>query len=65
MSVSCRACEEQGWVRAAFEAGVSGLSILAEYEMTKHGHRRVARLGQAIDVAERPSGSRCVPFLRG
>jgi hypothetical protein len=23
---------------AAFEAGLSGLSILAEYEMTRHGH---------------------------
>jgi hypothetical protein len=35
---------------AAFEAGVSGFSILAEYEMTRHGHRRLARLGQSIDV---------------
>ena len=36
---------------AAFEAGVSGLSILAQDEMTRHGHRRLARLGQSIDVA--------------
>jgi hypothetical protein len=35
---------------AAFEAGVSGLSILAQYEMTRHGHRRLARWGQGIDV---------------
>jgi hypothetical protein len=35
---------------AAFEAGVSGFSILAEYEMTRHGRRRLARLGQSIDV---------------
>jgi len=35
---------------AAFEAGVSGLSILAQYEMTRHGHRRLARLGQTVDV---------------
>jgi hypothetical protein len=35
---------------AAFEAGVSGFSILAEYEMTRRGHRRLARLGQSIDV---------------
>jgi hypothetical protein len=35
---------------AAFEAGVSGLSILAQYEMTRRGHRRWARLGQSIDV---------------
>jgi hypothetical protein len=36
---------------AAYEAGVSGLSILAEYEMAKHGHKRLARLGQSIDLA--------------
>jgi hypothetical protein len=36
---------------AAYEAGVSALSILAQYEMTRHGHRRLARLGQGIDVA--------------
>jgi hypothetical protein len=35
---------------AAFEAVVSGFSILAQYEMTRHGHRRLARLGQSIDV---------------
>jgi hypothetical protein len=35
---------------AAYEAGVSALSILAQYEMTRHGHRRLARLGQGIDV---------------
>jgi hypothetical protein len=35
---------------AAFEAVVSGFSILAQYEMTRQGHRRVARLGQSIDV---------------
>jgi hypothetical protein len=36
---------------AAYEAGVSALSILAQYEMIRHGHRRLARLGQAIDVS--------------
>jgi hypothetical protein len=35
---------------AAFEAGVSAFSILAQYEMTRHGHRRLERLGQSIDV---------------
>jgi hypothetical protein len=35
---------------AAFEAAVSGLSILAQYEMTRHGHRRLVRLGQTVDV---------------
>jgi hypothetical protein len=35
---------------AGFEAGVSALSILAKYEMTRHGHRKLACLGQAIDV---------------
>jgi hypothetical protein len=35
---------------AAYEAGVSALSILAPYEMARHGHRRLARLGQGIDV---------------
>jgi hypothetical protein len=35
---------------AAFKAGVSGFSILAKYEMTRRGHRRLARLGQSMDV---------------
>jgi hypothetical protein len=35
----------------AYEAGVSALSILAQYEMTQHGDRRLARLCQGIDVA--------------
>jgi hypothetical protein len=35
---------------AVFEAAVSGFSILAQYEMTRHGHRRLARLGQSLDV---------------
>jgi hypothetical protein len=35
---------------AAYEAAVSAFSILAQYEMTRHGHRRVARLGQGVDV---------------
>jgi hypothetical protein len=35
---------------AAYEAGLSAFSILAQYEMTRHGHRRLARLGQGIDV---------------
>jgi hypothetical protein len=34
----------------AFEAVVSGFSILAQYEMTRHRHRRLGRLGQSIDV---------------
>jgi hypothetical protein len=34
---------------AGFEAGVSVLSILVQNEMTLHGHRRLAWLGQAID----------------
>jgi hypothetical protein len=36
---------------AAYEAAVSALSILAQYELTRHGHRRLARLGQGIDGA--------------
>jgi hypothetical protein len=36
---------------AAYETGVSALSILVQYEMTRHGHRRLARLVQGIDVA--------------
>jgi hypothetical protein len=35
---------------AAFQAGMSGLSILAECEMNRRGHRRLARLGQTVDV---------------
>jgi hypothetical protein len=34
---------------AAFEFTTSALSVFCEYEMTKHGHRRLARIGQAID----------------
>jgi uncharacterized membrane protein YebE (DUF533 family) len=34
----------------AFEAVASGFSILAQYEMTRHGHKRLARLGQSIDL---------------
>jgi hypothetical protein len=35
---------------AAFEAGASGFSILAQYEGTRKGHRRLARLGQSVDL---------------
>jgi hypothetical protein len=35
---------------AGYEAGISALSILAQYELTRHGHRKVAWLGQGIDV---------------
>jgi hypothetical protein len=35
---------------AGFEAGVSALSILAQYEMIRHARRKLAWLGQAIDV---------------
>jgi hypothetical protein len=35
---------------AALEAGTSGLGILAQYEMNRRGHRRLARLGPGVDV---------------
>jgi hypothetical protein len=35
---------------AGYEAGISALSILAQYELTRHGHQRLAWLGQGIDV---------------
>jgi hypothetical protein len=35
---------------AGVEAGVSALSILTQYEMSRHGHRKLACWGQAIDV---------------
>jgi hypothetical protein len=35
---------------AAFEAVASGFSVLAQYEITRHGHKRLARLGQSIDL---------------
>jgi hypothetical protein len=35
---------------AAFETVASGFSILAQYEMTRHGHKRLARLGQSINL---------------
>jgi hypothetical protein len=34
---------------AGFEAGVSALNILAQYEMTRLGHRKLAWLGLVID----------------
>jgi hypothetical protein len=37
-------------VLAAFEASTSGLSILAQYEMGKRGHKKLAIMGQAISV---------------
>jgi hypothetical protein len=36
---------------SANEAGVNALSLLAQHEMTRHGHSRLAQLGQTIDVA--------------
>jgi hypothetical protein len=30
---------------AGYEAGVSALSVLVEYELTPHGHRRLAWVG--------------------
>jgi hypothetical protein len=33
-----------------FEAGVSAISIMAPYEMTRHGHRWLDRVSQVIDV---------------
>jgi hypothetical protein len=35
---------------AAFEASTSGLSILAQYEMGKRGHKKLAIMGQAVSV---------------
>jgi hypothetical protein len=35
---------------AAFEAGTTGLSIPAQYEMNRRGHRRLARLRPGVDV---------------
>jgi hypothetical protein len=35
---------------AAFEGAMSVASILPQYELTKHGHRKLAWLGQAVDV---------------
>ena len=41
---------KQGRVRPPYEARVSALCVLAQSEMTRHGHRRLARLGRGIDV---------------
>jgi hypothetical protein len=35
---------------AAFEGAISAVSILPQYELTKHGHRKLAWIGQAVDV---------------
>ena len=32
-----------------YEGGMSALSILAEHDMTRHGHRRLACLVQVIE----------------
>jgi len=37
---------------AAYEAGLSALSILALYEMTQHGYWRQACLSQAVDFGD-------------
>lgn len=34
----------------AFELATSGLSVAVRYELIRHGHRKLARIGQAIDV---------------
>jgi hypothetical protein len=34
----------------AFELATSGLSVAVQYELIRHGHRKLARIGQAIDV---------------
>jgi hypothetical protein len=36
---------------AAFEASTSGLSIFAQYEMAKHGHKNLASMGQFVSVS--------------
>ena len=35
---------------AAYEAGTASLEILFQYELTKHGHRKAARVFQSINV---------------
>jgi hypothetical protein len=35
---------------AGYEPGVGALSVLVEYELTPHGHRRLAWLSHSIDV---------------
>jgi hypothetical protein len=35
---------------AGFEVAMSAVSFLAQYEMTKHGHRKLAWIGQASDA---------------
>jgi hypothetical protein len=45
---------------AAYEVGVSAVSIFAQYEMTKHGHRMLAWLGQGINVGSSATPSRTI-----
>ena len=35
----------------AYELGTASLEILAQYELSRHGHRRVARLAQAANIS--------------
>lgn len=35
---------------AAYKIGITGLELLGQYELTKHGHRRLAELASALNV---------------
>jgi hypothetical protein len=35
---------------AAYELSTASLEVLAQYELTKHGHRKLARLAQSLNV---------------
>jgi hypothetical protein len=35
---------------AAYEAATAGLEIYAQYELTRHGHRRIARCAQLVNI---------------
>jgi hypothetical protein len=34
----------------AYELGTASLEILAQYELSRHGHRRIARFVQAVNI---------------
>jgi hypothetical protein len=35
----------------AYELGTASLEILAQYELSRHGHRTIARIAQAVNIS--------------
>jgi hypothetical protein len=35
----------------AYELGTASLEVFAQWELTRHGHRRIARIAQAVNIS--------------